>query len=200
MCGIKKMGLWRSHSCQLSFSKMCSNFTRQLCNIFGLNGILFETSYSQVVKKSSATYRFISKAVTVLLLMAFLVPTGMQGKQLVNFCVMDMNHHAAASDKTHSGQSESGAASGAHCESHFESKTRSSDKCKFELICACDIGKSQLGDQQWIPTAKKFDVRLTRQNDLPPFYATVVEVPADHQSRIGEYDPPLWLLYDTFLM
>jgi hypothetical protein len=179
---------------------MCSNFTRQLCNIIGFDGILFQTLYSQIVKKSSATYRVITNTVTVVLLTAFLVPTGIQAKQLVTFCMMDMNPHASASVKTHSGHPEGGPASGTHCETQSESKRTSCDPCEFELICACGIGKSQLGDQQWIPAAKKFDVRLTRQNDLPPFYTSGLKPPADQQIRIGEYDPPLWLLYDTFLM
>ncbi|NBC27405.1 MAG: hypothetical protein GVY08_11120 [Bacteroidetes bacterium] len=148
------------------------------------------------MKKSSATYRFITNAVTVVLLMAFLVPTG----KLVTFCMMDMNPHASASVKTHSGHPGGAPASGIHCETQSESKTTTSDPCEFKLICACGIGKSQLGDQQWIPTAKHIEIRLTRHNDLPPFYTRGLQPPADQQIRIGEYDPPLWLLYDTFLM
>ncbi|MGM0460063.1 MAG: hypothetical protein ACQERO_12025 [Bacteroidota bacterium] len=152
------------------------------------------------MKKSSATYRFITKVTAAVLLMAFLIPTGMQAKQLVDFCMMDMNHHAATSGEGHSGHLSSTPSPGTHCESHSESETKSNHHCEFELICACDIGKSQLSDQKWIPSTKKFDVRLTPQNDLAPFYATGIEPVADQQIRIGEYDPPLWLLYDTFLM
>jgi copper/silver efflux system protein len=45
------------------------------------------------VLKSKRTYQLFSKITATLLLLAFLIPSGLQAKQLVDFCMMEMGHH-----------------------------------------------------------------------------------------------------------
>jgi len=91
------------------------------------------------------------------------------------------------------------------CDSEAEEKENQADThqhhdCDWGFICACSIGQSQLGDEEWIPTTKNLEIALTQQGDVPPFFSSGDHIQADQQIRIGQYDPPLWLLYDTFLM
>jgi len=145
------------------------------------------------VKKYSATYQSFTKAAAILLLMAFLIPTGLHAKQLVDFCMMEMGSHAMTSSSS----------SHDHCETESdeeEKETSEHQHCDWGFICACKIGESQLSDEEWIPTSKNIDITLIQLGDLPPFFASAEHIQAEQQIRIGEYDPPLWLLYDTFLM
>jgi len=141
------------------------------------------------VKKYSATYQSLSKAAALLLLMAFLIPTGLHAKQLVDFCMMEMNSH----EMTSAGSSHH------HCDSE-PAEEESDQLCDWGFLCACNIGESQLSDEEWIPTTKNIDITLTVLGDLAPFFTFEAHIQAEQQIRIGEYDPPLWLLYDTFLM
>ena len=127
--------------------------------------------------------------------MAFLIPTGLQAKDLVEFCMMEMSSHQT----THTTSSDSSH----HCDAEpAEEKDDEQEhpNCDWGFICACSIGQSQLSDEEWIPTTKNLEITLTQQGDLAPFYTSGDHIRADQQIRIGQYAPPLWLLYDTFLM
>ena len=145
------------------------------------------------MKNSSATYRAITKITAILLLMAFLIPTGLQAKDLVEFCMMEMSSHqttqTTTSDLDH------------HCDTEPAEENESEHHdCDWGFICACNIGQSQLSDKDWVPTHKDAEITLSESGTVVPFFATTHETPVDQQPRIGEHDPPLWLLYDTFLM
>jgi len=128
-----------------------------------------------------------------LLLMAFLIPSGLHAKQLVDFCMMDMK---SASTEV--------ATENSCCESESKEKPAETDThqhhdCDWGFICACNIGQSQLGDEEWLPVSKDTEITLSQTGDLSPFFTSAESIPSDQQIRIGEYDPPLWILYDTFL-
>jgi len=96
------------------------------------------------------------------------------------------------------------AADHACCESIAEEKEKQTDThqhhdCDWGMICACSIGQSQLGDEDWIPASKDAEVILTESDNLSLFTTSGESISDDQQIRIGEYDPPLWLVYDTFL-
>ena len=123
--------------------------------------------------------------------MAFLLPAGLHAKQVVDFCMMEMNHHEMATT----------ASSHDHCDTEpAEESASDHQECDWGFICACSAGQSQLADKEWIPVTNNLEITLTQQGELLPFFASSEHVQADKQIRIGEYDPPLWLLYDTFLM
>jgi len=165
--------------------------------------LVFQSEFVfSIVKKSSVTYQSITKATAFLLLMAFLIPSGLQAKQLVDFCKMEFDTSVAATsaaipfdemEPDHScceGKNNDEPASDAHPHSD----------CDWGFICACSIGQSQLSDKEWIPSQKNFEVTLSQQGTLAPFFTSATYILADQQIRIGEHSPPLWLLYDTFLM
>ncbi|WP_147303481.1 hypothetical protein [Rhodohalobacter sp. SW132] len=154
------------------------------------------------MKNTSSTYRILTKSTAILLLMAFLIPGGLHAKQLVDFCKTELGSHNATEMPHHSDEM---AADHSCCESETEEKEKQTDShthhdCDWGFICACSIGQSQLGDEEWIPTTKNLEIALTQQGDVPPFFTSGDHILADQQIRIGQYDPPLWLLYDTFLM
>lgn len=141
--------------------------------------------------KSSPTYRLITKTIAFLLLMAFLIPTGLHAKQLVEFCMMEMAANEMAADHS-------------CCESETKEKQKETDnhkhhECDWGFVCACDIGKSALDDEEWIPSSQSFDGFLTEKETLTPFLSIDERINVEQQIRIGTYAPPLWLLYDTFL-
>ena len=84
-------------------------------------------------------------------------------------------------------------------EKETETESHQHHDCDWGLICACNIGQSQLGDEEWLPVSKDGEITLSQTGDLTPFFTSAESISADQQIRIGEYDPPLWLLYDTFL-
>jgi hypothetical protein len=154
------------------------------------------------VKKSSATYRRITKSTAILLLMAFLIPSGLQAKQLVDFCLMEFSSHTSA----HTAAIPFDEMEPDHscCVSNPDDETASDahshSACDWGFICACSIGQSQLSDEEWIPVSNDTEIILAKTGDLTPFITSGESIPAGTQIRIGEHDPPLWLLYDTFLM
>ena len=124
--------------------------------------------------------------------MAFLIPTGLHAKQLVDFCMMEMAANEMATDHS-------------CCESDAEkdmaeNQTHAHHECDWGFVCACDIGNSALDDEEWIPSSQSYDGFLTEKETLSPFLSTDELINDEQQIRIGQYDPPLWLLYDTFLM
>jgi hypothetical protein len=124
--------------------------------------------------------------------MAFLIPTGLHAKQLVDFCMMEMSAHEMTADHS-------------CCESDADSdkaqnQTHAHHDCDWGFVCACDIGKSTLDDEEWIPSSQIIEGFLTEKETLPPLLLADELINDEQQNRIGEYDPPLWLLYDTFLM
>jgi hypothetical protein len=162
-----------------------------LCNIFGLCEFVVDISYYQLVKNISLTYQRLTNATAFLLLMAFLIPSGLHAKQLVDFCMMDSAVTEMAADHSCC-ESDSK-------ETEAETKAHQHHDCDWGFICACSIGHSQLGDEDWIPVSKAKEVILSKADDLSPLISPGEPIPADQHIRIGEYSPPLWLLYDTFL-
>jgi len=135
------------------------------------------------------TYRLLTKTVATLLLIAFLLPSGLHAKEFVEFCMMDSE---ATEMAAHHGDCHPGSDQKPEGESHSD--------CDWGFICACNIGQSELSEEDWVPTNKNYKVTFAQQGELAPFFTTGEYIPANQQIRIGEYDPPLWLLYDTFLM
>lgn len=147
------------------------------------------------MENKTATYKLITKSTAFLLLMAFLIPTGLQANRLVDFCMMEMGTHQMATS--------SSSTSHDCCDSDPDDEKEADHQhhdCEWDSICACGIGQSHLSDKVWIPTNKNFEVTFSQQGELAPFFTSADYIHADQKIRIGEYDPPLWLLYDTFLM
>lgn len=124
--------------------------------------------------------------------MAFLIPTGLHAKQLLDFCMMEMAANEMTADHS--------CCDGDAEKDMTENQTHSHHECDWGFVCACDIGNSALDDEEWIPSSQSYDGFLTEKETLSPFLSTDELINNEQQIRIGEFDPPLWLLYDTFLM
>lgn len=162
-----------------------------LYNIFGFNGFLLQNTYPLYVKNSSATYQRLTKATALLLLMAFLVPSGLHAKQLVDFCMTDVKGAATEMAANHS-----------CCDSEAEEKQTESHQhhdCDWGFICACAIGESALSDADWIVSSTDAAVELTKKENLTPFITSSERISTSQNKQLAQHDPPLWLVYDTFL-
>ncbi len=146
------------------------------------------------MKISPATYQRLTKATAILLLMAFLVPSGLHAKQLVEFCLitpLEAAEMAADHSCCEVEQSSSDA--------DTENDASHHDDCGWSFICACHIGESALSDSNWILSSTDVEIQLTEKENLTPFISSAERVPATHNKQLAQHDPPLWLVYDTFL-
>jgi hypothetical protein len=145
------------------------------------------------VKNSSPTYQRITKVTAFLLLMAFLIPSGLHAKQLVDFCMIDMKGAAMEMAADHN-----------CCESEAEEQQKQSDAhqhhdCDWGFICACSIGESALSDADWIVSSTDAPIQLAEKENLTPFINTTERISTSQNKQLAQHDPPLWLVYDTFL-
>ncbi|MEX0639216.1 MAG: hypothetical protein WD094_02055 [Balneolaceae bacterium] len=146
------------------------------------------------MKITSATYRSIRKLTAVLLLLAFLIPTGLQAKNLVEYCMMEMSSHHSAqttSDSDHNCESEPADKQ----DNHHEHQN-----CDWGSVCACNVFQSLPLDKDWVPTHKNAAVVHPESETLAFYFTSSQRILTDRQPRIGEFSPPLWLLYDTLLI
>lgn len=128
----------------------------------------------------------------MLLLIALLVPSGLHAKQLVDFCMTKTTHSAMAADHS-------------CCETtaepdHHQNEDASHHDCDWGFICACNIGENLLSDNDWITSNNDVTVTLAETENLTTFITSAEPIHREQQHRIGQYNPPLWLLYDTFLI
>lgn len=140
---------------------------------------------------SSKIYQQLNSIAALTLLLAFLIPTGLQAKQLVDFCMMS-HHDGMEMANNHRCCTE-------EAPSHHDSELPSHD-CGILGFCACNIGDTVLNESEWTQTTNKFTALLTEQADLSPFIITNERITFSLHHRLGQHDPPLWLMYDTFLM
>jgi hypothetical protein len=144
------------------------------------------------VKNSPATYHRFTKATALLLLMAFLIPSGLHAKQLVEFCLINSQEATEMAADHSCCESEQGDTDNEPDKSHH-------DDCGWSFICACHIGESALSDSNWILSTTDAEIRLTEKENLTPFITSAERVPATQNKQLAQHDPPLWLVYDTFL-
>lgn len=144
------------------------------------------------MKTTRTTYQKGINLTVTLLLMVMMVPSGLHAKQLVDLC---MNH------------SETAEMSADHncCENSTETEHQTNthqahDDCDGGFICECNIGERKLSDEEWIIATNNVAIQITETDDLKLFNPSVEPIHRDQQNRIGQHDPPLWLLYDTFLI
>jgi len=142
------------------------------------------------VKTSHQTYQRIVKGVAVLLLAALFVPSGLHAKQLVDFCKPTPNEQPMAAD--HSCCEEPGEQESSDTHQHHD--------CGWGFICACNLGGSELDDKEWVVSNNTYLVLLTESENFSVLFPTSELIPRDQQIRIGQHAPPLWLVYDTFLI
>ncbi|MEX1270698.1 MAG: hypothetical protein WEA56_16915 [Balneolaceae bacterium] len=143
------------------------------------------------MKYNSAIYQLFTKSFAIILLAGFLLPAGLHAKQLVEFCMTEMHSHEMM-DSSHD-----------CCDSEEEKQPESTHghhDCDGILICACSADVAPLSKENGIPVSPSFAVVLESITGNYSAFSFDEPVRSDLQIRIGQHDPPLWLLYDTFLM
>jgi hypothetical protein len=142
------------------------------------------------VKISYQTYQNFVKATAVLLLMALFVPTGLHAKQLVDFCKPSPVEQPMAAD--HSCCDDSDEKESADSHPHQD--------CDWGLICACNLGASELIDKEWVVANNDLIIKLTESESFSVSIPFIEIIHRDHQIRMGQHAPPIWLMYDSFLI
>lgn len=148
------------------------------------------------MKISTTTYQRFTNATALLLLIAFLIPAGLQAKQLVDFCMMEMNHHEGmemVDDHSCCTEKET---------THNDHKDDSthSHECESMGICACNTGQLLLKNTDRTIVSNEFSVILPQKTYLIPFITSDEPISFSNAHNLSQYKPPLWLMYDTFLM
>ncbi len=127
----------------------------------------------------------------MLLLMGFLLPSGLHAKQFVDFCMMEMAEH-------HSSES-------AHecCDSEDEKKSSSSHghhDCDWGAICACSMDQSPLSNEKWIPSSSQAAIIFPKSGYDYSYFSSDEQIRNELRPGLHNHHPPLYLVYDTLLI
>ena len=144
------------------------------------------------MKNIPTTYHRLTKVIALLLLMAFLIPSGLHAKQLVEFCMTNTQETTDMAADHSCCESEQADADNESGNSHH-------DDCGWSFICACHIGESALSGSNWIVSSADVEVPLTEKENLTPFITSTERIPPLQNKQTTQHGPPLWLVYDTFL-
>jgi len=148
------------------------------------------------VKISTTTYQRFTNATALLLLIAFLIPSGLQAKQLVDFCMMEMhNHDGMEMADDHSCCTE-------EAPTQHDSHKKSAHDCESDeaQICACELDLSYFEVTDWVLVSNEFTAYLPKQIHLKPLLSSDESIHQDQSRHIHEHSPPIWLVYDTLLL
>ncbi len=126
----------------------------------------------------------------MLLIISLLLPAALQAKQLVDFCMMEMNHHEMMD--------------GSHdcCISDLsdhDATQKGHDMCESAKICACTVDIDVAENQFRVPTAKSSAVILSQTGFNFMVTSPDEFIYKEYLATVGESYPPLYLQYDTFL-
>jgi len=142
------------------------------------------------VKITTQTYQHFVKTVTVLLLAALFVPTGIHAKQIVDFCKPTPVEQPMAADHSCCDDSEKKESPDSH--PHQD--------CDWGFICACNLGASELIDKEWVVANNDLTIKLTESESFSAPIPSIEPIHHNQQVRLGQHDPPIWLMFGTFLI
>lgn len=125
------------------------------------------------------------------LIAGMLLPSALQAKQLLDFCMTEMSHHEMMMDGSHD------------CclpvANHHSGTQEINHDCENGQICACPVGEVPAQNQSVVPanstsgiilSQAAFNFTLTPPDEI---------IHNDLTPASNQYSPPLYLLYDTFL-
>lgn len=142
------------------------------------------------MKVDSSTYRLFPKAITVFLLVGLLLPSVLQAKQLVDFCMTEMSHHETMNDSHDCCISDF---------SNHDASHKGYQDCEMATICACTVDVDLAENQFRVPTAKSSAVILSQTGFNFMVISPDEFIYKEYLAATGESFPPLYLQYDTFL-
>src|SRR5690625_163175 len=169
-----------------------SNATERvyLMMISFLKGITYLFNVSAILGK----YRLFPRLAALLLLMAFFLPATLQACQIADFCMMEMNSHDMSShqmsDRPHEYCESSAEESGNSAHSHSD--------CEDGSVCDCYVDQFPSSEEILVPVSSV--AIIFQENRLSHTLLSSDEpIRRDQRARIGQYNPPLYLHYDTLL-
>ena len=143
------------------------------------------------MKTNKSTYQPIRKITAFLLLLAFLIPSGLQAKQLAEFCMPD-HHEDMGMMADHS-----------CCETQPADENRSNhdkDHCEEVSLCTCNITESVPGEEEFLQPVKKQIIQPSETELQTPLFSEDQTTRKEFIDIPSGNDIPLWLMFDTFLM
>ena len=149
-------------------------------------------------------YSLMVRAVTLLVLIGMILPTGLHAKQLVDYCFDRDGYatHTHASVEHHT-PDEAREADDHNCcpVENWQTESMagiSHEDCGWGFICTCHIDLASLSDQNWTVPAKVFVGELDPVELLDPNSGSeAVTEPA--RIAYTYSTPPIFLLNSTFL-
>ncbi|MDZ7720067.1 MAG: hypothetical protein U5K72_14730 [Balneolaceae bacterium] len=142
------------------------------------------------MKRKSYPYKILTKSAALLLVIGLLLPSALQAKQLVDFCMMEMNHHEMMGDSHDCCISD---------RADHEATHKNHHDCEGVQICACSVDTSVTNNQFRVPTAESSAVILSRIGFQYMVTSPDEFLYEDYFAVALEHFPPLYLQYDTFL-
>lgn len=130
------------------------------------------------------------KAVAVFLIAGLLLPSAVQAKQLVDFCMMEMMSHHEMMDNSHD------------CclsEAIPHSETQANHDCDNGTICDCPVDETPVKEPATAPASDSSAVILSRTGFNFMVTSPDEFIYEDYFATALEHSPPLYLQYDTFL-
>jgi hypothetical protein len=143
------------------------------------------------VKSAQPTYQSIRKITAFLLLLSFLIPSGLQAKQLAEFCMPD-HHEDMGMMADHS-----------CCETQPTDENRSNhdqNHCEEVSLCTCNITVSVPGEEEFLQPVKKQIIQPSETELQTPLFSEDQTTRKEFIYIPSGNDIPLWLMFDTFLM
>lgn len=121
-----------------------------------------------------------------------LLPTGLQAKQLMDFCMMEMSHHAMNMNDSHD------------CclpmENHQSGQQKNNQDCDTGQICACSLDEAPVKNESVVPVNFAGAVILAENGFKFTLTSPDEIIHKDLTPDSHQYSPPLYLQYDTFLI
>ena len=125
----------------------------------------------------------------MLLLMSFFTPVALQACELGEFCMMEMSSQMP--DQHHECYETSGEVNGNSAHSHHD--------CEGGSVCDCYVDQFTSNEEILVPVSSVAIILQKGRFNLTLFSSDEPLRP-DQQVRIGQHDPPVYLLYDTLLI
>lgn len=154
---------------------------------------IYQNLYPYDVKSAQPTYQSIRKITALLLLLSFLIPSGLLAKQLAEFCMPVTDHHEDMGMM----------ADHSCCQPLSEEageNEHSQHNCDEASLCTCSISERDPGEEEFLQPVKKHILQPTVTELQTPFFSSDQPIQAEIHTIPAHDDIPLWLMFDTFLM
>lgn len=126
------------------------------------------------------------------LIAGMLLPSTMQAKQLVDFCMMEMemSHHEMMDDSHDCCLAD---------EADHDAAQKNHHDCEGTQICACIVDTTVANNQFRVPVSNSSAVILSQKGFIFTVTSPDEIIYEDYYAAAKQDSPPIYLLNDTFL-